>query len=41
MKEDAQTLKNKVYYVKREATYQFENYYYYTKPSDKMVTGWI
>ena len=42
-KEDAQTLKNKVYYVKREATYQFENYYLLsTKPSGQDgVIGWI
>ena len=42
-KVDAQHLKNKVYYVKREATYQFENYYLLsTKPSgEDGVIGWI
>src|SRR5699024_407017 len=42
-KEDDQTLKNKVYYVKREATYQFENYYLLsTQPSgEDGVIGWI
>ncbi|CDZ99258.1 Teichoic acids export ATP-binding protein TagH [Jeotgalicoccus saudimassiliensis] len=42
-KQDAQHLKNKVYYVKREATYQFENYYLLsTKPSgEEGVIGWI
>lgn len=42
-KTDAQHLKNKVYYVKREATYQFENYYLLsTKPSgEDGVIGWI
>src|SRR5699024_11101356 len=40
---DAQHLKNKVYYVKREATYQFENYYLLsTQPSgEDGVIGWI
>lgn len=42
-KQDAQVLKNKVYYVKREATYQFENYYLLsTEPSGvDGVIGWI
>lgn len=42
-KRDAQVLKNKVYYVKREATYQFENYYLLsTEPSGvDGVIGWI
>lgn len=42
-KRDAQILKNKVYYVKREATYQFENYYLLsTEPSGvDGVIGWI
>ena len=42
-KSDAQHLKNKVYYVKREATYQFENYYLLsTQPSgEDGVIGWI
>ncbi|MFC3420056.1 teichoic acids export ABC transporter ATP-binding subunit TagH [Salinicoccus hispanicus] len=40
---DAQNYKNRVYYVKRVATYQFENYYLLsTKPSaTEGVIGWI